>query len=70
MKCVNYVPVVGVGLPHLKTTLVPVLELDPSHNIVLSMGTSNPEDDPRHTINSSPLYRTVSISLIDNFELF
>ena len=56
VKCVNYVPVVGVGSPHLKTTLVPVSELDPSHNIVLSMGTSNPEDDPRHTIDSSPLY--------------
>ena len=69
-KCVNYVPVVGVGSSNLRTTLVPVLELDPSHNIVLSMGTSNPEDDPRHTIDSSLLYRTVSPSLIDDLELF
>ena len=63
-KCVNYVPVVGVGSSNLRTTLVPVSELDPSHNIVLSMGTSSPEDGPRHTIDSSPLYRTVSISLM------
>ena len=69
-KCVNYVPVVRVGSPNLGTTLVPVSELDPSHNIVLSMGTSSPEDDPHHTIDSSPLYRTVRISLVDNFELF
>ena len=70
VECVNYVPVVGVGSHDLETKLIPVSELNPFDNIVLLTGTRSPEDDPRYTIEASPLYRTVSVPLIGHLESF
>ena len=70
-KRVSYIPVMGVGSHNLGTKLIPVSELSPSDNIVLLTGNSSPKDDPRYTIDASPLYQTVSTSkLINHLVLF
>ena len=70
-ECVSYVPVMGVGSHNLGTKLILVSELSPSNNIALLTGNSSPKDDLHYTIDTSPLYRTVSMSkLINHLVLF
>ncbi|KAG6371473.1 hypothetical protein JVT61DRAFT_9503 [Boletus reticuloceps] len=51
------VPARKIG-SHDAPTLVPVSDLTANDDIVLLMGTDNPDDDPRKTIDLCPLYRT------------
>ena len=62
----DYIPIVNVGLRDKSTSqLIPMSELSPADEIVLLMGPSDPADDPQHTIDASPLHRTVRILFID-----
>ncbi|KAF8838470.1 hypothetical protein BDN67DRAFT_1013052 [Paxillus ammoniavirescens] len=55
----NCVPVKKIGSASEAIRVVPVLELAVDDEIVLLMGNSNPENDLCHTIDSSPLHRTL-----------
>jgi len=59
LESTNYVPIVPVGSRNAQARLVPISELTKDDDIVLSMSPAKAEDDPRHTIDLSPLYRTV-----------
>ena len=59
----NYVPVVNIH--DSASRLISVLELSALDKIMLSMAPSDPAEDPRHTIDASPLHQTVRIPLID-----
>lgn len=48
---------------HDTPTPVPVVDFTANDDIVLLMGTDNPDDDPRKTIDLSPLYRTVNSTI-------
>ena len=65
-KCINCVPVIPVFSNNAQPTLISVPELTKNHDIILAMGPlANVESDLRHTIDTSPLYRTVrSIFLV------
>ncbi|KAF8545661.1 hypothetical protein OG21DRAFT_1492086 [Imleria badia] len=52
---------------HDAPTLVPVTHLTANDDIVLLMGTNNPDDDSRKTIDLCPLYRTVSSTIFIKF---
>ncbi|KAF9227896.1 hypothetical protein BS17DRAFT_813772 [Gyrodon lividus] len=54
----NCVSVKKIGSASEAIQVVPVSELAMDDEIVLLMGTSNPENDLRHMINSSPLHHT------------
>ena len=47
--------------------LVNLGDLTANDDIVLLMGTDNPDDDPRKTIDLCPLYRTVSSTIFIEF---
>jgi len=59
LESTNYVPIVPVGSRNAQARLVPISELTKDDDIVLSMSPAKAEDDPHHTIDSSPLYCTV-----------
>ena len=48
---------------HDTPTLVPVVDLTANDDIVLLTGTDNPDDNPRKTIDLSPLYQTVNSTI-------
>ena len=59
-KSTNCVPVVPVFSDNAQPTLTLVSELTKDGEIVLAMGPqADAESDPRHTIDTSPLYHTV-----------
>ena len=65
----NRVPARKIG-SHDAPSLIPVSDLTADDDIILLMGTDDPEDDPCQTIDLCPLYWTVSqIILIELTEL-
>lgn len=60
----NFVPVVPVSSKDAPTSLSLVTNLTKRDNIVLAMGPASVENDPRHTIDTSPLHRTVCFIIL------
>ncbi|KIM57137.1 hypothetical protein SCLCIDRAFT_29083 [Scleroderma citrinum Foug A] len=54
----NCIPIMPVDSMNASTSLTPVSDLSKEDDIMLTMGPDTPENDPRDTIDTSPLYCT------------
>jgi len=64
-KSSNFVPIVPVNLKSgTPTSLSLVSDLTKEDDIVLAMGPGSADNAPRHTIDTSPLYRMVHFTFL------
>ena len=63
-KSSNFVPIVPVNSKDAPTSLSLVSDLTKEDDIVLAMGPASVENNPRHTIDTSPLHHTVCFTIL------